>query len=422
MTERADVVIAGAGAAGLMAAIFAGRTARERGGNTRIFALDGAKRIGAKILISGGGRCNVTHERVEPTDFHGNRNSIAKILRSLSVAETRDFFESLGVRLKREDTGKLFPISDRAATVLDALLGGVREAGVEIRPATRVLTVRPHAGAFHVGTSAGVISCTRVILSTGGQSVPKTGSDGFGYEMVSALGHSVTPVFPALVPLLLPANHWAKRIKGVSCMVALSLRGDNGRLLERVDGSMLMTHFGISGPAVLDMSRHWVAQQRIRQGSVLDVSFLPGKTLEDLEREWLDLTKRNPRSTAVSIVGRWLPDRLAEAIVTEEARVDGSTMLSRLDRDSRKRLLRALTATTLPVTGDRGFDYAEVTAGGVPLNEVSTSTMESRIAPGLFVCGEILDVDGRIGGFNFQWAWATGRLAGIAAVRGIGEG
>ncbi len=363
-----DVAVVGAGAAGLTAAIFAAR------GGARVVAYDGAKKLGAKILISGGGRCNVTHDVVRPEDFNGNRNAIAKVLRSFTVEQTIEWFASMGVALKREETGKLFPVSDRAQTVLDALLRAAR--GIEIRTSTRV-------------ESLDDVDAARIILATGGRSVPKTGSDGGGYELARAAGHTVTPTFPGLVPLVIDGDHWIKTLSGTSADVELSVVA--GRVVRRERGSMLLTHFGVSGPVVLDISRHWIAAQPAK----LVANFLPGETFESADRM---LVERTPFRLAGRLHDQLVPPRP-------------------WTRDVRRRVARDLTECEIPVTRDRGFNYAEVTAGGVPLSEVDLATMESRVRRDLYLCGEILDVDGRIGGYNFQWAWASGRLAGIGASR-----
>src|SRR5256885_2900798 len=265
MFVNPDVVVVGAGAAGLMASIFAARN------GARVVLLDGAKKIGAKILISGGGRCNVTHYAVSANDFNGNRNAIAKVLRTFDVPRTIEFFESIGVQLKREETGKLFPTTDRARTVLDALLRAATD--VDVRVDHRVEAIER---GFVIHTNHGAIAAPRVILATGGRSIPKTGSDGFGYDLARSLGHSVTPTFPALVPLILPDGHELTSLSGTSVDAELAVRTPNGRVIVRVRGAMLFTHFGISGPAVLDVSRHWIAAQP----ATLSASLLPGETFE----------------------------------------------------------------------------------------------------------------------------------------------
>lgn len=387
-----DVAVVGAGAAGLMAAIFAGRA------GARVVALDGAPRIGAKIVISGGGRCNVTHDVVGPDDFNGNRNAIAKVLRSFSVEETIAFFESLGVKLKREATGKLFPVSDRARDVVEALLRAAKEAGVEVRSGYRVTSIER---GFVINDE---LRARRVVLSTGGRSVPKTGSDGFGYALAQMLGHSVTETFPALVPLLLDPGHWGLAIRGTSVDAELSVRTTSGRVVRRERGAMLFTHFGISGPVVLDISRHWIESRP----ATLTANLLPGETWESIQSMLIAESRQNPHATISSVLRRRLPDRLV-------AQIGSDTPLVRLSKEERSDAIRNLVELPLPVTRDRGFEYAEVTAGGVPLSEVDLATMESRVCPGLFLCGEILDVDGKIGGYNFQWAWSSGHAAGAGA-------
>ena len=401
-----DIAVIGAGAAGLTAAIFARRTAPD----ARIVLLDGAPKIGAKILISGGGRCNVTHDVVTPDDFNGNRNSIAKVLRTFTVEQTIAWFAEMGVTMKREETGKLFPTTDRARTVLDALLAACD--GVEIRTNARVVScefgghhpLKAAAAAAALQTTAGEISARRVILATGGRSVPKTGSDGSGYALARSLGHTVGEVFPALVPLVLEDGHWMTKLSGTSLDAELSVRLESGRVLVRHRGSMLFTHFGLSGPVVLDISRHWIASR-----GLLFANFIPDETFESLEATLVHETRRNPRATVASVLRGRVPERLLNAIGGEPV------PLAKIAKEERRRIVRAFVDAPIPVIRDRGFDYAEVTAGGVPLSEVELSTMASRRCDGLYLCGEILDVDGRIGGYNFQWAWASGRLAGLHA-------
>ncbi len=392
-SDHYDLAIIGAGAAGLMAAIAAGRTS-----GSRIAAIDGAKRIGAKILISGGGRCNVTNEAVHAADFNGSRNAIAKVLRTFGVADTVAFFEDLGVPLKREETGKLFPVSNRARDIVEALLTAAEDAGVEIITGMRVESLEP---GFVINSA---IRADRVILAAGGRSVPKTGSDGSGYDLARVLGHTVTKTFPALVPLIVTKGHWITEISGTSVEAELMVKSPTGRVVQRHRGSMLFTHFGLSGPAVLDISRHWIASQP----ATLAANFLPGETFESVDAALVDAAQRNPRATVARVLRHRLPDRLIAHLASD-------TPLGRMPKDERRRIVHDVVDFTLPVIHDRGFDYAEVTAGGVPLEEIDLNTMESRLCKGLYLCGEILDVDGRIGGFNFQWAWASGRAAGLGA-------
>jgi predicted Rossmann fold flavoprotein len=406
VTEEIDVAIVGAGAAGLMTAIWAARAAPGH----RVVCLDGAARLGAKILIAGGGRCNVTHDVVCERAFAGaSPNAIRKVLRRFDVPETVAFFAELGVTLVREETGKLFPTTDRARTVLDALVGAARTAGAELRHPWRVETITPSADGLVVAGPAGALVAPHVVLASGGRSVPKTGSDGHGYALARALGHTVTSTFPALVPLTLPEGHALRALRGVAVDVALVLRTSTGKRLLALGGSLLCTHTGLSGPVVLDMSRHWHAAFVADPSVELAVDWVPA-----LGRDGLDALLLAPGSAGpVRRLHAHLPERLARALC-EQAGVDGSAPALGLTRAVRRTLVETVTAFVLPVTGDRGFDHAEVTAGGVPLTEIRLETMASRVRPGLHLVGEICDVDGRIGGYNFQWAWASGYVAGNA--------
>ncbi len=404
-----DLAIVGAGAAGLMAGIWAGRSGRCG----TIVAFDGARKLGAKILIAGGGRCNVTHERVEAGDFNGSsQNAIRRILRRFDVEATRRFFEEIGVELKREETGKLFPVTDQAPTVLDALLLAARSAGVEIVHPCRIVSLQRVKSGFELRASDGrIFHARRVILATGGRSVPKTGSDGGGYELAKALGHSLTPrIVPALVPLILEEGSPLRALSGVSAPVRLSVRDSGDRRVRVVEGALLCTHFGISGPAVLDVSRSWILARAEDGGARLTVDWLPSETREGLDAGLRELGPRGP----ARFLSERMPERLARFLCAS-AGVDPGAPGHMLSRDSRRRLVSAIFDAELPVTGERGFAYAEATAGGVPLSEIRLETMESRLAPGLHLCGEICDVDGRIGGFNFQWAWSSGFVAGVSA-------
>jgi predicted Rossmann fold flavoprotein len=403
------LAVVGGGAAGLMAAIQAARQGRCR----EVVLLDGARTLGAKILVSGGGRCNVTHHAVDERAFAGSSPAaIRKVLRRYGVEATVQFFAERGVALKREETGKLFPVTDRARTVLDALLHAAGDAGVILRHPWRVETIARAGAGFVLRAASGEEArADRVVLATGGRSLPKTGSDGHGYALARALGHTVTPrVLPALVPLTLPAGHPLRELAGLAVPVRLEVRAGSGRVHARVEGALLCTHFGVSGPAVLDVSRHWIAARFDDPGAGLAVSWLPAVTAETLDASLRGLGA----GTLAGRLEQWLPERLGRTLCAI-AGVDPGRRGHRLPRDERATVARTLLQMPLPVTGDRGFGYAEVTAGGVPLAELRLDTMQSRVCPGLFLCGEICDVDGRIGGFNFQWAWASGYVAGAAA-------
>jgi predicted flavoprotein YhiN len=441
-----DVAVIGAGAAGLATAIFV----RELDPDVRVVMFDGARTPGAKILVSGGSRCNVTNVVVTERDFNGGSPAaIRRVLRAWPADRTARFFTDLGVSLHEEPGGKLFPDSGRSRDVLDALLGARERAGAELRAGQRVTSVRRNGSGFTLTTSDGPVEARRVVLATGGLSLPKTGSDGAGYAFARHLGHTIVSTTPALVPLVLSdaagASHASPAapaaatrpihatLSGVAHPVRLTLRRAGVRLRD-IDGPMLWTHFGISGPAALDMSRHWLRAHldagatagarrpagppdEAPQASIrLTAALTPGQTFESLEAIWTTWIATGPRTAVLTVLGGMLPASVATAVLAELA-INGRQPLASFTRDDRRRLVHALLAWPLPVQDSRGYTYAEVTAGGVDLAEVDTRTMESRVCPGLFLVGEILDVDGRLGGFNFQWAWSSARAAATGLAR-----
>ena len=403
-----------------MAAITAGRALADQPGthldhptpSTRVVLLDGAPRLGAKILAAGGGRCNVTHFEVKPEDFCGtSRHSIRKVMSRFPVEETIGFFRALGVELKREDTGKLFPVTDKARTVLEALLREAAALGVNIQVNHRVQAVEKNDGGFALSGPFGRLAAKKIILATGGKSLPTTGSDGWGYALAQSLGHGLTPrIFPALVPLVLAEDHFIRSISGITLPTTLEVRAGSGKRIAAFTDSTLCTHFGLSGPCALNISRFLTEALAEDPAAKLWIRWLPGAAPESLDA---DLQNLGPGSPLGYLRGK-LPERLALALC-QAAGIDPKTPGHRLGKADRKNLVRALTDMPLPVIGDKGYNVAEVTAGGIPLTEIDLKTMESRLCPGLYLCGEICDVDGRIGGFNFQWAWASGYVAGGAA-------
>ncbi len=338
---------------------------------------------------------------------------IRRVLRALPVPETVEWFAEMGVALHEEEHGKLFPDTNRARDVLDALLRAVHASGAQLMPSTRVTAVSRDGGGFSLETSAGPMHADRVVLATGGQSLPKSGSDGAGFEMARTLGHRIIPPTQALTPLLLHEHDVLhSQLSGVAHEVDLSVWVD-GAVSERLSGSLLWTHFGVSGPVVLDASRHLLRAQLEGRTAQMTISFCPGESFDALDRRWTALAADRPRTFVPTALAELVPASVAAALLAHLG-IDSGTALAHFSRADRRRLVHALSHWPLGVTSARGYNYAEATAGGVDLDEINPATMESRTCPGLFLVGEILDVDGRIGGFNFQWAWASGRVAGGA--------
>jgi predicted Rossmann fold flavoprotein len=408
-----DIAIVGAGAAGLATAIFTRRLNPSRA----VRLLDGAARPGAKILVSGGSRCNVTNVAVSERDFAGGKPTIVRrVLRAFSPADTIGWFASLGVPLHEEAHGKLFPDTNRSRDVIDALLREVHASGVDLQAGVRVHGLSREDGRFRLDTSRGPIDAGTVVLATGGQSLPKTGSDGAGLEMARRLGHTIVPTTPSLVPLMASDDEpLHQSLSGVAHDVELALWID-GRVARRIRGAMLWTHFGISGPAVLDASRYWLRARLEEHEARLTVSFSPDESFEAVDARWASLTRGRPRASVQSVLADMIPASAATAVL-QQLDLDPTAALTNLSRLARRRLSHALVEWPVPVTGSRGYNYAEATAGGIALDEIDPGTMASRRCPGLYVVGEMLDVDGRIGGFNFQWAWSSARVAALALAR-----
>jgi hypothetical protein len=378
--------------------------------------LDSARRLGAKILVSGGGRCNVTNRVVTAGDFcGGSPNVIRRVLAALPAERTVEFFREIGVEMYEEaETGKLFPTTDRAKSVLAALLDEAARVGLQILCDHRVNGIQSSGDGFQVSAGDANWSAKRVVLATGGQSLPKTGSDGFGYALAQRLGHSIVPLTPALDPLVLDGE-FHKPLSGISQRVELTVTSA-GTKPVRVRGILLWTHFGVSGPGVLDISRHWHRARVEGRAVALSVSFLPGGDAAGVERRLMDLAAELPKVHLHNALGRVLPVRVADAILVELG-IAHATPMAHLSREARRRLAQALVAWPLPVRDGRGYAFAEATAGGVPLSEVDPRDLSSRKCPGLHLVGEILDVDGRIGGFNFQWAWSSAWVVATGIAR-----
>jgi predicted Rossmann fold flavoprotein len=400
------IVIVGAGAAGIVAAIFAS----ER---SPVTLVERTSDGGRKILISGGGRCNILPVALEPDRFVSESppHLLRGMLRAWPLVAQREFFErDVGVPLMlEEETGKVFPVSGRARDVRDGLIELARQRGVQFQWDTSVIGLTPTSHGWSIETTRGPIGARAVVLATGGLSVPKTGSDGTGLRLAGRLGHALHDTYPALTPLIAePAVHTS--LAGVSLNVRLRAKW-RGKSAE-ASGGFLFTHRGYSGPSVLDLS-HIAVRSRMSGDDPADAAvFRVAWSAKDAE-EWHRELTTSP-GLVVTTVARHLPHRLAVQLL-KEAGIPPDRETAGLRRHERTALLETLTAFVLPSTGDEGYKKAEVTGGGIALDEVNPQTLESRRHTGLFLCGEMLDAFGPIGGHNFAWAWSTGRAAGLGA-------
>ena len=404
--EAKRVLVIGAGAAGTMAAIFAARA------GARVTLLESTKDGGRKILISGGGRCNVLPSRVDESRFvtTSSPNILRRIIRSWPLAQQIRFFEDdLGIPLEHEEASlKLFPASHKARDVRDGLLDCAAREGVRLEFETSVADVVPDAAEWIVTSDDGRRwDADAVIVATGGLSVPATGSDGRGLTVLRRMGHTIHPTYAALTPITVEPNDFTA-LAGISLPVTVTARHGDER--AHATGGFLFTHRGYSGPAALNVSH--VAVRSRASGTTRATLSVRWTPLGD--DEWAARLQPLGARTVSGAVRDEMPERLASVLIAR-AGVDPLRPLSELRREERVRLVETLVRGELPWAGDEGYKKAEVTGGGVSLADIDHRTMESRRQPGLFLCGEVLDAFGPIGGYNFLWAWTTGRAAGRGA-------
>ncbi len=406
-----DVIVIGAGAAGLVAAA----EAAARG--LRTLLIEKNRRPGVKILMSGGTRCNLTHatDKWGIIKAYGKQgNFLHSALAALSPADLVKLIEDEGVPTKIEETGKVFPVSNRATDVSEALMRRLERSGAELaleEPVQRIERIQTEPG-FQLTTGNRTILARKVIITVGGQSYSGSGTSGDGYAWATALGHTVVAPRPALVPLTTDVS-WVRELSGVTVPdVAVQLFAEGqAKTLDQRRGSLLFTHFGLSGPVILDISGAYTLLPSPAKAR-LSCDFLPDARVEQIEEEFRDAAKGGgKRRLIVNLIAERLPRRLVEALLAL-AEIQPETRAAEFSKSGRTGLVQAIKRAEIPITGSRGFAKAEVTAGGVALEEVDSRTMESKRVPGLYFAGEILDLDGPIGGYNFQAAFSTGVLAG----------
>ncbi len=409
--NKESVVVIGGGAAGLMAALFAAQ------GGARVTLLERNEKLGKKLYITGKGRCNLTNT-ADFEDFFRqvprNPRFLQAAIRTFSAAQLRELMEELGVPTVEERGGRVFPASQKASDVTRALTRAIEAAGVEIRLNTRVLALDcGEAGVTARIERGGDLPAGAVILATGGASYPMTGSTGDGYAFAAALGHTIHPPKPSLVPLI-TRERWPMQLQGLSLKnVRLSARLDGKTVFDEL-GEMLFTHFGVSGPLVLELSSHVPAERWAACAVQLDTK--PGLDAQQLDaRLQRDFEALSRKQLCHALPGL-LPARMAE-LLPALCGLPTDKPVNQITREGRQRLGALLKALPLPIAGPRPIAEAVVTRGGVEIKEVNPSTMASKLAPRVFFAGELLDVDAHTGGFNLQIAFSTGALAGAAAAR-----
>ncbi len=400
------VIVVGGGAAGMMAAI----SARRLGAKVTI--LERNPRVGKKILATGNGRCNFTNINMDIHYYSGRNPKFAfSPLANFSADDAIQFFEKLGIAHKVEGLGKVFPMSDQASSILDVLLYELKQLGVTIICDAYVEKIIKEEDLFIVGLDSGKeYRGDRVILATGGKAMPSSGSDGNGYNLAKGLGHKIIDIFPALVQLMLEGPHF-KRINGVKFVGTAELIYNN-KSIDKDRGDILFTNYGVSGPPILQISRKAGELLNREQDIYLKVSVIDNMSREALrelmERRFQVGAKKPIDFSLVGLINK----RLIPVVLLEAGIKDLRTPVAHLSAKEKEGIIDILTDWRFKIRGTKSWPSAQVTAGGVDTEEIDQSTMESKLVQGLYFAGEIIDIDGKCGGYNLQWAWSSGFIAG----------
>lgn len=401
--KKYDVAIIGAGPSGMMAAIMAAKT-------QSVLLVEKNDLPGRKILATGNGRCNLTNRLAEKSRYHGgSKNSIEKVLKKFGPDEVMEYFLSLGVVLKEEDNGRIFPRTNQAQTIVDALIHKMREEKVELKTNSIVKKVNKINDGFEVVLSdQNILFAGKVIIAVGGEASPQLGSNGDGYYWAKLLGHKILPTHPALVPLE-TVDSWPKEITGLRVEGKTYVTCDD-KIISESNGDILFTHFGLSAPSVMAHAGRIASQ--IDQKLFIHLDLFPDlqeKKLDEILTKMIDVSgKKELKNTLSGLV----PNNLSP-ILLRLLNLAPEKKTAELNKTDRLRIVKLLKDIKLEIKQTRPFKEAQVTSGGVNLDEVSSDTLESKIVSGLYFAGEILDVDGDSGGFNLQWAWSSGHLAGM---------
>ncbi len=403
---KRQVIVIGGGASGMMAAI----TAVKNGAKVTI--LERNPRIGKKILATGNGRCNFTNVNADIACYEGQNPRFAfSALAGFSVQETLAFFERLGIVPKVEELGKVFPMSDQASSVLDVLRYELMETEVNIVCEAYVRSISKKNNTFRIKLEDDTeFLSDSVILAAGGKAMPSTGSDGNAYELATKLGHTITDIFPALVQLKLEGTFF-KQIEGVKFVGTAEILNNNKTIVQD-SGDILFANYGVSGPPILQISRKTGELLQGNKNVVLRLNILDKLTKEELRKLLITRFNNSPhKSLDFSLVGL-INKRLIPVLLKEAGLTDLKCPVASVSPEERENILSILQDWRFQVRGTKSWPSAQVTAGGIATNEINPSTMESKIVKGLFFAGEIIDIDGLCGGFNLQWAWSSGYIAG----------
>ena len=395
-----NVLVIGGGAAGMMAAL----TAAQQG--HRVTVLERQSRVGRKLMATGNGRCNLTNRHASPFHYHGDRDFCAYALDAFNVEDTLAWFERLGLVTITEDSGRVYPYSNMAGSVLDVLRFALERPNITLCTGCAVTNLRQKNGTFTVTAENDTFTADKVILAAGGAAGSKVGGVMDGYQLGKAMGHHRTALYPSLVQLKTDPTY-PRALKGVKAEAAVTIRR-RSEVLAQGKGEVLFTEYGVSGPAIFDLSR---AAATGGEGLAVELDFLPQWT----EKETLAWVTARQAQRGSQEAGTLLCGTLHSRLGQMLCKAAGYTAhpCDTLDESALRRIAQQLRHFTLPIIGVCGFDQAQVTAGGLKCDEFDPTTMESKLVPGFYACGEVLDIDGDCGGYNLQWAWSSGHLAGL---------
>ncbi len=398
------VLVIGGGAAGMMAAI----SAKNHGADVTV--LERNNRVGKKILATGNGRCNYTNINLSINNYHSKNPKFPySCLSKFGVDKTMDFFEQLGITPAVEENGKVFPLSFQSSSILDVLRFELEDLGIEVITDAYVVDIRKEKNFVLTLNNKEKIYGDRVILATGGNAAPSTGSDGNGYALAQKLGHSIVEVFPGLVQLKLDGDLF-NQVDGVKFIGTAGLYEGN-KLIKEDRGDILFTNYGISGPPILQLSRAALEYLYRGKNVELKVSIIDTKTQEELYDYLIyRFSFMAKKTVGIGLIG--LINKRLILPILKEMGIDKNKQIAHLTNEEVKKLSQVLTDWRFNIIGSKGWRDAQVTAGGVLTDEIDNSTMESKLIKGLFFAGEIIDVDGDCGGFNLQWAWSSGYISG----------
>ena len=397
-----DIAVIGAGASGLVAAI----SAKKAYNKLSVVLIEALPKIGKKILATGNGRCNLTNLTANAKSY--NTKAVSAVMEACPPKKIMEFFSSIGLECVSDSESRVYPMSNTATSVLDCLRFEAERLGIKVMTDTKVTSVKRNSSSFIINDS---IECRKVIVSTGGKASPSQGSDGSGYPIIKSLGHTVTQLYPGLVQLTVKEN--LKFLKGIRVKAAVSLKDKNGRILDKSEGEVLFADYGLSGIAIMDVSRS--AKDK---NCICSLDILPEMQNEAVYEFITKAQKRNPSLLLEDALCGILPKKVGYLIIKNSGFRQDIT-LRELKNEEINKFIYNMKNCCFTITGTRGFDSAQITVGGASFNEFDTKTLESKIAEGLYCTGELLDVDAPCGGFNLQWAWASGIAAGTAAAHSL---